>query len=36
MVATGINEINNFYDIHPEKLARLMAVTRALGKGDWI
>lgn len=36
MVATGINETNNFYDIHPEKLARLMAVTRALGKGDWI
>jgi len=34
MVATGINEDGNFYDIHPEKLARLMQVTRALGKGD--
>ena len=34
MVATGINETDNFYDIHPEKLAKLMRVTRALGKGD--
>lgn len=34
MVATGINEDGNFYDIHPEKLAHLMKVTRALGKGD--
>ena len=34
MVATGINEPDNFYDIHPEKLARLMQVTRALGTGD--
>lgn len=35
MVATGINETGNFYDIHPEKLERLMNVTRALGKGDF-
>ncbi len=34
MVATGINETDNFYDIHPEKLAHLMQVTRALGTGD--
>ena len=34
MVATGINETNNFYDIHPEKLSRLMQATHALGKGD--
>lgn len=34
MVATGINEDGNFYDIHPEKLARLMSVTRTLGKGE--
>lgn len=33
MVATGINEDGNFYDIHPEKLTKLMQVTRALGKG---
>ena len=33
MVATGINEDGNFYDIHPGKLAKLMQVTRALGKG---
>ena len=35
MVATGINETGNIYDIHPEKLERLMNVTRALGKGDF-
>lgn len=34
MVATGINETNNFYDIDPEKLARLMQTARALGTGD--
>lgn len=31
MVATGINETGNFYDIDPEKLAELMAITRELG-----
>lgn len=35
MVATGINETGNFYDIHPEKLERLMNVTRSLGKGGF-
>lgn len=35
MVATGINEADNFYDIHPEKLARLMQLTRAMGIGDF-
>ena len=30
-VATGINETGNFYDIDPEKLAELMAITRELG-----
>ncbi|MEM6309841.1 MAG: adenine phosphoribosyltransferase [Pseudomonadota bacterium] len=34
MVATGINERDNFYDIHPEKLAQLMQVSRAIGIGD--
>ena len=34
MVATGINETNNFYDIHPEKLSQLMLATHALGKRD--
>ena len=34
MVATGINETDNFYDIHPEKLAHLLQVTRGLGTGD--
>lgn len=34
MVATGINETGNFYDIHPEKLARLMKTSRSLGTGD--
>lgn len=34
MVATGINETGNFYDIDPDRLARLMAVTRDLGHGD--
>lgn len=33
MVATGINEPGNFYDIHPERLAALMQVTRRLGQG---
>lgn len=36
MVATGINEDDNFYDIHPDKLDQLMQVTRTLGKGDLI
>lgn len=35
MVATGINEADNFYDIHPEKLGRLMHATRDLGKGEF-
>lgn len=34
MVATGINETNNFYDIDPIKLAQLMQITRDLGKGE--
>ncbi|MEM6940916.1 MAG: adenine phosphoribosyltransferase [Pseudomonadota bacterium] len=34
MVATGINEEGNFYDIDPAKLQQLMAVSRSLGKGD--
>lgn len=34
MVATGINETGNFYDIDPAKLAELMAITRDIGKGD--
>ncbi|MEP2642484.1 adenine phosphoribosyltransferase [Roseobacter sp.] len=33
MVATGINEPGNFYDIDPARLAALMAITRALAKG---
>lgn len=33
MVATGINEPGNFYDIDPERLEALMRVTRELGKG---
>jgi predicted TIM-barrel enzyme len=31
MVATGINEAGNFYDIDPQKLAELMAISRKLG-----
>lgn len=34
MVATGINETDNFYDIHPERLANLMQATRTLGTGE--
>lgn len=34
MVATGINEPGNFYDIHPERLAALMQITRRLGQGE--
>ncbi|MGA9410816.1 MAG: adenine phosphoribosyltransferase [Roseobacter sp.] len=34
MVATGINEPDNFYDISPLRLAALMQVTRDLGKGE--
>ncbi|MEM7744444.1 MAG: adenine phosphoribosyltransferase [Pseudomonadota bacterium] len=33
LVATGINHPGNFYDIDPERLAALMAVTRRLGQG---
>lgn len=31
MVATGINPPGNFYDIDPERLARLLAVSQQLG-----
>ncbi len=34
MVATGINEPGNFYDIDPGRLADLMAITRSLSKGS--
>lgn len=33
MVATGINEPGNFYDIDPVRLADLMAIARSLSKG---
>ncbi|MEJ6710464.1 MAG: BtpA/SgcQ family protein [Amylibacter sp.] len=33
MVATGINEPGNFYDIDPTRLAELMSITRSLSKG---
>ncbi|MEO1066771.1 MAG: adenine phosphoribosyltransferase [Pseudomonadota bacterium] len=33
MVATGINREGDFYNIDPERLARLMKITRELGKG---
>jgi|TARA_B110000208_G_scaffold166782_1_gene205873 predicted TIM-barrel enzyme len=33
MVATGINEPGNFYDIDPSRLAELMSITRTLSKG---
>ena len=33
MVATGINQQDNFYDIDPTKLAELMSITRTLSKG---
>ena len=33
MVATGINEPGNFYDIDPARLAKLMSITRTLSKG---
>ena len=33
MVATGINEPGNFYDIDPGRLADLMAITRSFSKG---
>ena len=33
MVATGINEPGNFYDIDPGRLAQLMSITRTLSKG---
>ena len=32
MVATGINEPGNFYDIDPDRLAALMRICRRLGK----
>lgn len=34
MVATGINEAGNFYDIDPARLAQLMSITRRLSKGS--
>lgn len=34
MVATGINEPGNFYDIDANKLAELMSITRTLSKGS--
>ena len=34
MVATGINEPGNFYDIDPDRLGALMAITRTLGQGE--
>ena len=33
MVATGINEPGNFYDIDPGRLTELMSITRTLSKG---
>lgn len=33
MVATGINEPGNFYDIDPNRLDALMSITRRLSKG---
>ena len=33
MVATGINEPGNFYDIDPGRLNQLMSITRSLSKG---
>lgn len=33
MVATGINEADNFYDIDAGRLAALMSITRKLAKG---
>jgi hypothetical protein len=34
MVATGINEAGNFYDIDAGRLANLMSITRTLAKGN--
>jgi len=34
MVATGINEAGNFYDIDPARLHALMQVTRSLGQRE--
>lgn len=34
MVATGINQPGNFYDIDPDRLHALMQVTRQLGQGE--
>lgn len=33
MVATGINQPGNFYDIEPARLTALMSITRTLAKG---
>lgn len=33
MVATGINEPGNFYDIDPDRLGALMSITNSLAKG---
>ena len=34
MVATGINYDDNFYDIDPKKLYKLLDVCRQIGKGE--
>ena len=34
MVATGINQPGNFYDIDPDRLAELITLTRHIGKGN--
>ncbi|MCP5076215.1 MAG: adenine phosphoribosyltransferase [Rhodobacteraceae bacterium] len=34
MVATGINQTDNFYDIDPGRLIELMSITRHIGKGN--
>lgn len=34
MVATGISQPGNFYDIDPVRLAELMSITRTLSKGS--
>ena len=34
LVATGINHPGNFYDIDPDRLNALMAITRNLGAQD--
>ena len=34
MVATGINYDDNFYEIDPMKLSKLLNVCRQIGKGE--